>query len=243
MSAEGLLTRFTAYELRHLTSHLIAVGRAADLHRLLELEQSDGRNAWFEAKSADGRTGEYAADLAAAWQLARTARDVPRQLRYALMTASIRSRWQHLPARLLGACVDAGLVPWSEALSIIEQIPTVSARANAIEELGPVMPEEGLSFLLEQALTLTDYRDEVLKRLAQCLPLALVRRALPAAQEDVYSFQDDAAVHELIFRLAELGQVTEALDLFAEYTSVPLAQRLASLVDDQERLFGDDVLS
>ena len=94
MPADSPLTRLTDYELRHLISHLIATGRAVDLHRLLELELADGRNAWFEAKGAGGRTGEYAADLAAAWQLARTTRDIPRQLRYALMSASVRSHWQ-----------------------------------------------------------------------------------------------------------------------------------------------------
>ena len=240
MPTSDPLAALTAYELRHLTSHLVAGRRAADLHHLLELERADGRNAWFEAKGADSRTGEYAADLAAAWQLARTERDIPRRLRYALMSASVRSRWQHLPARLLSASVGAGLVPWSEALSIIEQIPSVSARANAVEELGPVMPDEGLPFLLDQALALPDLRDGALQTLAPWLPLALVRRALPAVQQEVRRFQDDGAVHGLIFRLAELGEASEALGLFTRYRSVPLAKRLASVVDDQETLFGDD---
>jgi hypothetical protein len=250
LPADGPLARLTIYELRHLTSHLIAAGRPADLHRLLELEQADGRNAWFEVKGADARTGEYAADLAAAWQLARSTRDIPRQLRYALMSASVHSRWQYLPARLLSACVGAGLVPWSEAMSIIEQMPSVHAQAGAIEELGPVMPQEGLSFLLDKALALTESRDDVLKKLAPCLPLALVRRALAAVQGRAFRFEDalvyeygfgaDKAIHALIFRLAELGKAKQALDLFTRYRSVPLARRLASLLDDQERLFGDD---
>lgn len=231
MPADGPLARLTVYELRHLISHLIATGRAVDLHWLLELELADGRNAWFEAKGAGGRTGEYAADLAAAWQLARTTRDIPRQLRYALMSASVRSHWRFVPARLLRACVGAGLVPWQGALSIIEQM--LSSRSKAIGELAPVIPEEELSFLLDQALAREGSQDDVVKELAPCLPLALVRRVLPAVR-------DDAAVSELIFRLAELGEVTEALDLFTRYRSVPLALRLASLVDDQERLFGDD---
>jgi hypothetical protein len=281
LPADSPLTRLTDYELRHLISHLIATGRAVDLHRLLELELADGRNAWFEAKGAGGRTGEYAADLAAAWQLARTTRDIPRQLRYALMSASVRSHWQFVSPDLLSACVGAGVVSWpealsiaeqiiaggagaieglvlraavgaglmswSEALSIVEQMPA-SSRGIALEELAPVIQEEGWPLLLDQPLALTD---SLLKTLAPRLPLALVRRVLPAVQGDAYGLEDDAAVqelrfhdddavHELIFRLAELGEVTEALDLFTRYRSVPLALRLASLLDDQERLFGDD---
>lgn len=231
MSADGLLAGLTAYELRHLTAHLIASGRQKDLHRLLELEQSDGRIGWFEAKSRGGRSGEYAADVAAAWQAARTARDLPRQVRYTLVSASLHSRRLHLPARLLAACVAVGLVPWTEATSIIEQIPGSSARSAAIEELAPVMPEEGMPFLLDQALALTKARDSTMKALAGHLQVALLHRVLRTEQDWIRGFLGDEAAHELIFQLAQAGEVAEALDLFQECRSVPLALRLASFAD------------
>jgi hypothetical protein len=230
MREEGPLARLSDYELRHLTGHLIASGRVADLHRLLGLERPDGRNAWFEAKTAGGGTGEYAADVAVAWRSATAAGDVPRQVRYALMTASVRSRWQHLPARLLASAVAAGLVSWVEALSIVEQVPGEVARANALEELAPVLPERGLAMLLDRTLS-----DDLLGTVAPYLSLELVRRAVPAARRQVRTFQDTAAIHELIYRLVRLGQVDEALDLFAEHPAAALVPRLAPMLDDRGR--------
>src|SRR5690606_19607379 len=58
------------YGLRHLAAHLEASGQDDELHNLLKLETSQGRNLWYEAKEAIGDTTGYINDVMRARRLA-----------------------------------------------------------------------------------------------------------------------------------------------------------------------------
>jgi hypothetical protein len=91
----------SGYELGHLVAHLTSAGRTKEVHRLLRLQTTTGRNAWFEAKEA-GYVRSYVDDVVAAWDLvqvesaalAAAGGQIPTlglEYRYALIRASVTS--------------------------------------------------------------------------------------------------------------------------------------------------------
>lgn len=108
------VSRLNRYELRHLPAHLLAVGRLDDLHRLLRLgfaPDSSGRsvqNAWFSAKDAANELAAFAEDVELAWrsETENDAAGVPIELRYLLMTSSVRTMTVQVPDALILALVE-----------------------------------------------------------------------------------------------------------------------------------------
>jgi hypothetical protein len=221
---------FDDYELRHLAAHLVAAGRYDDLCRLLNLETREGRNAWYEAKVASDRSGSsYLTDVGVAWSaVARAnidairggqpASDIGREMRYALVTASLRSRWANVPPNLLGVLVSAGVLPASQALTAIRQMPEDLPKGDALEDLAARLPSSLLSEALDLAKGLDSWaRSKALPALTPRLPnserLPLLRQALSDA-----SAVDSSAVAERFAALApQLPEplLAEALDVAA----------------------------
>ena len=97
----------TEDELRLLAARLKAAGQGGDLHRLLALEDSEGRSAWYKIRKALSQSDGYLDDIRSAWQLAeeefadlRSSISIGRQCRYALITASLNSLGEDIPLRL-----------------------------------------------------------------------------------------------------------------------------------------------
>jgi hypothetical protein len=184
----------TGYELRHLAEHLESSGRANDLHRLLTLETSEGRNAWYEAKDAVGDTTGLLADMHLAWRLAEEAAIGKRdtevvgkalglQCRYALVVSSLMSIAQNIPPPLLAALVNKGVWGVEKALDYARQMPASSIKAESFEVLIPYLPKVPLLRLVTACQEIEDDRwGEPLRR-------------------------------SLASRLAEIGCFEEAIDL------------------------------
>src|SRR5579863_8894307 len=100
---EGPFAALDEYDARHLVTHLLAGGRARDVHRLLRMEAAgDHRNEWFAERERRGDVGGYLDDVARGRAAAadavadaitqgEPATALPLELRYALITSSIRS--------------------------------------------------------------------------------------------------------------------------------------------------------
>ena len=153
----------SGYELRNLAAHLEAAGEAATLHRVLGTATSAGRNAWYEAHFALDDPGEFAADVQRAWRLAeaQSARECPAgrpaqalglQARYALITASLNSRAQHLPSELLVAALERGLWSPRSAIAYIGQLRSPAPRAGALAAIAPHVPEPSRSDALRDMI-------------------------------------------------------------------------------------------
>ena len=189
------LASLTGYELLHLSEHLEAGGRFEELHRLLALETSDHRNAWFEAKDAIGDTAGYLDDIRRAWRLAEKADGdaIGLQCRYALLTTSVNSLAGNIPPALLLALVEKGVWQPAQALAYARRIPDHEQHAKALMKLSPFVLETERFFVLQEALVAArDIRDEQLRcntlaKLAQYLlePFRdeALRAALAAARE------------------------------------------------------------
>lgn len=136
----------SAYERRNLVAHLAKAGCFAELHDLLSREAPDGSNRWWRVRSEAGETAGYLADL----DLARQYSHAPKlQLRYALMSASVRATTAHVSPTMLRALLETGIwsVPmayhhareitdrWSrvEALLAVISYDTGPARREAIQ--------------------------------------------------------------------------------------------------------------
>ena len=160
------------YGLRHLAAHLEAAGREDDLHRLLRLEwpaeagatgRAGGENAWFAAHDRTDDLDGYMSDVARAWSLADremrsspSARALGRQLRSALITASIGSLAANIPAPLLVELVKTRLWPAAQALAFARRIPDRVQRGRALAELGPHLDAAGLPEALAAARGIGD---------------------------------------------------------------------------------------
>jgi hypothetical protein len=196
-----------SYGLRHLTRHLVEVD-AEDLHRLLAMDWSDeatahrprwrSRNAWHAAAEGAGDSARYLEDIARAWRSAEDASSseiergalvsgMGRELRYALITASIRSIAENLPAPLLKALVDKGAWTALQGLAYARQIPSPQRRVEALAGVVGGLAEPERSRAVREALavarTITDgpTRAEALAAVAPCLSGALGEDALAAA--------------------------------------------------------------
>lgn len=184
------VAHLTEYELRHLAEHLVATGRATDLHRLLALETEEQRNAWHEAKDAIGDMAGYVADVAQARRLAEevyssgdsslAAQSIGLQIRYTLLISCINSLAQNIPPVLLGAMVNRGLRSALEGLAYARQIPSLAQRAEALVELVPHLPGElhQQAFELAQTIERIEDRAVAIIQLAPFLPESRQREIL-----------------------------------------------------------------
>lgn len=157
------------YELRHLAAHLSEAGRGGDLHRLLRLDYgATSANAWWEAKEASGDGRGYLDDLALAWRLASQCSsaevaagshpNMGLELEYAVMAASQRSLTAAVPSALRVAAVREGVWPATRAIGDARQVSDVDARAGALLDLVPHLPEPQRSEVLDEVLAIVRVR-------------------------------------------------------------------------------------
>ncbi|MBD1898908.1 ATP-binding protein [Trichocoleus sp. DQ-A3] len=136
------------YGLRYLTQHLVQANRVKELHSLLALETSDQRNAWFDAKESIEDESGFLSDVSLAWSQAETASmvveekaEIALQCCYALMTASIHSIAENIPADLLIAAVSQKIWSPTKGLTYTAQIPDPYRRSIGLIDLLPHLPE------------------------------------------------------------------------------------------------------
>lgn len=128
------------YALAHYAGHLHEARRYDELYTLVE------ERAWMEAQFAHwGHYREFLGSVHLAWQAAEAAGPgmVGRQVRYALLQASINSLAGNIPAELLVALVRAGIWSGEVALAYARQVPDAGQRAEALTQLGALLQEQG----------------------------------------------------------------------------------------------------
>lgn len=155
LPASRLADRVERYGVVHLTAHLEAAGRDDDIHQLLAVnapisvsQPRQVQNAWYAAHTRIGQTIAYDADLRLAWdrakasadqarEEARPAPDIGREIRYALLSASLSSLTARIPPPLIAALAADG--QWTVSLGVrhARMLPTAEAAARALVDLLP----------------------------------------------------------------------------------------------------------
>jgi hypothetical protein len=152
MRPESPLQNLNEYEIRHLCTHLLEAGQHEALHRLLELEDSEHRNAWYEAKDAIQEVNGYSADIARVWEaverdsLSRLERGeqspgVALEVRYALISATLASMVGQA-AGAAGAFVRHGFWTPEEAVAQTSLIPDWDAQLRSYVSLAQTLEGE-----------------------------------------------------------------------------------------------------
>jgi hypothetical protein len=146
---------------RHLVAHLEAANDHAEVHRLLGLETTEGRSAWYEARDRIGEFDGYAENVKAA---AKTSRSFGLQARYALISASLNDLARRMPAELLALLIAEGAPRWTPA-SALQRVRygTEEEIATSLSTLAPYLPATALA----QAIEIADsFRDDALRATA-----------------------------------------------------------------------------
>ncbi len=188
------VVNLSEYELSHLAAHLEEARRVEDLHRVLALETSERRNAWYEAKGTWGDVRGYTSDVMRAWQLAQkeynpadavhAGRSVSLQCRYALVTTSLNSVAASIPPVFLALLVEKRIWTPTQGWAYAERMPDPAQQAQALSELASHLSEP----LLQEALAIAQQIEQASERanalagLAPHLPVKLLKDALGIAR-------------------------------------------------------------
>jgi hypothetical protein len=206
------------YSLRHLARHLVGAGRDEDLHQLLHADDANGRPAWFAAHDRAGTVDGFLSDVAVARDLhawttdqaladERPAPTLCDELYYDLVTASVVSRTNAIPAELVAALVTGGVWTQARAISHALRLSTATARAHVLAVLAAgTGAQDVLDLALAQAEQVTSPypRAEVLLKLVPHRP-GLAAMALQAIAEVAGEHERAGAIADLAPWLTDLG--------------------------------------
>jgi len=168
------------YALRSLIFHLLEAGRAADIHRLLELELGDGQaNLWYVAHERAGGIDGYLRDV----ELARTAtQETATVLRYRLMEASAARAATVLPPAVVQELVKRQLRTPDQALARAERVNDPGRRAQILLPLIPQLPPGSIARACAMiAASGAEHRGELLAAVAARRDLNAERTATAIA--------------------------------------------------------------
>jgi hypothetical protein len=236
------------YPLRHLARHLEHAGRGEDLHRLLACSRAAGQgravNVWFDTHDYAGTPDSFIHDVDRARRLADAATDaqiragtrptgLAREVRYALMTASIHTMTNNVSPQLLLALVNAGVWNHTRALGHARRLEQHAARAEALTGLAPHLPAEQRPVVLAEALraataiTHERFRAEALTGLAPHLPVEQRRVVLAEALRVATAITDEYYRAQALTGLAPHLPVEQRPVVLAE------ALRAATAITDE----------
>ena len=176
------VAHLTEYELRHTAAHLAEAGRADDLHRLLALETSEQRNAWYTAKEAHSDIDSYANDVERAWKLSEEVCEpwkaadaghcVGLQVRYALAASSIGSLAGNVSSDLMLGLVDKGLWQPERAIAFMRQVADPEERVKRLAALADHLAGVRRELAIREALAATEFIRDQSQRAILLLRLA-----------------------------------------------------------------------
>ncbi|MFJ4619288.1 NB-ARC domain-containing protein [Streptomyces sp. NPDC088812] len=166
LRADGEPDEGQRYGIAHIVFHLAEGGCAQEMHRLLALSVppgaaggtgADGANLWYSLRNALHQGEGYLDDVRIAWDSVGSGPVAPGadaesgapafepnvalRLRYALITASIRSIAAQISPRLLSRMADTGAWPGDRCLHHALRIPQADARTEALATLLPHLCE------------------------------------------------------------------------------------------------------
>jgi hypothetical protein len=223
------------YPLRHLANHLRQAGRGGDLHLLLTtpypVDSERSVNVWFAADDAADYVSGYLDDLARAQCVAAAdtghdlaglapAQSLGREIRYALMAASVTSRATSVSDDLLEQVIGSGVWSPARALDHARRVADPDGRCEALLTVRPFLDADQQAGVLAEALaaasTITDHwrRASSLCRLIRLLPdgdrPAVLSQALSAVA-DIPDPEDRATWLGHVAYLLTPDQMAQAL--------------------------------
>ncbi|SFR24780.1 hypothetical protein SAMN04488564_10866 [Lentzea waywayandensis] len=231
------------YPLRHLARHLVGAGRDEDLHRLLRADDESGRPEWFAAHDRAGTVDGFLSDIAVARDLRAWTTDqalaenqpaltLCDELFYDLVTASVTSRTNAIPAELVAALVAGGLWTQARAVAHALRLPTATARAHVLAVLAA---ETGDDDVLDLALAQAEQVTAPYPRAEVLLKLVPHRRSL--VPEALRTITDITGEHERAGAIADLApwlsDLGTARTLAEDLTSPHARARALTALDDQ----------
>lgn len=151
------------YEMRHAVSHLSHACRTDAILALLLMETTDGKNAWYAAKSALADEQGYVADIRLAMRSAcsnswremaenRPLQSVGDEITYALMLASINSLATQLPWELVIAAVRHGIWTERQAIAYATAISNRRRKVTIMAALGDVVSDQERDTVIRGAI-------------------------------------------------------------------------------------------
>ena len=160
---------------RHLTWHLEQANWGDELHALMSMSDTKGRNAWFEACDRLGQPAIFVDDVARGWKIAERGYEGDRvgaidlQCRYALITATLNSLVENLPIGMMAKFVKHGFWTVEQAWAYVEQMQDEKKISEAIQALAPYLSKSLFQVALLAARKLKDeyYGAWVLSALAK----------------------------------------------------------------------------
>ena len=159
-----LFDALTEYEARHLLEHLSACGQAANVHRILSLEEGDGRSAWYLRRTREGTDADFQGDVDLA--IALTGNDAANsslilKARYQIISGSLSAIHHRFPASFIAQLVRTGSWSARRALDAIYLLSDGSRRAHVLEKVLPYIAPEHRRRLVELAKTLPQTDREI----------------------------------------------------------------------------------
>ncbi|MBP0017972.1 MAG: hypothetical protein J7647_10495 [Cyanobacteria bacterium SBLK] len=178
------------YIYEHLTWHLEQAKWFDKLHELFQKEMQWGNNAWYAAREGMGQEAGFLDDVGRAWRLAEDLfaedprRAIALQIRYLLITTSINSLAENIPAGLIAAFVGKGIwtpvqglrraercsgkikIPRQCGTAPLPDPPALSPRGRAWVALLPYLSESLLLQVLE-ASSQWEEESQLIERLSR----------------------------------------------------------------------------
>ena len=151
---------------RHLTWHLEMAGRCDEVHELMA--SGEDQNDWFETCDKIGQPGIFVEDVRRGWRLAEELYDRNRgraivlQCRYALITGTVHSLVENLPAEMISEFVKGGFWSVEQAWAHVEQMQDEKRIAQSIEILAPYLSKSLLVRAVEKARSIQAEDDRAL---------------------------------------------------------------------------------
>ncbi|MCX7683505.1 MAG: hypothetical protein N2508_16305 [Anaerolineae bacterium] len=227
------VVRLDEYELRHLAMHLAENDSIEELHRLLALETNTHSNAWFDAKQAYDDVQGYLDDVSLAWRIAegsysptdepQEARSLGLQIRYALITSSVRSLISSIPPKLLAALADKGV--WT-SLRAFEYAKRTAYSVEALQRLAPYLEMQQLIEAIALVWNLTEDQRKWLLQLFDIAPEITTKLGREALLPVESQLESKVSLEQLLGN--ELAKLAEQLPNQRITDALRIAQELSS---------------
>ena len=160
---------------RHLTWHMEQANWVNEIHALMAMSDTQGRNAWFEACNQIGQPAIFVEDVARGWELAEQryesdqSQSIALQCRYALIKAALNSLIANLSIAMMAEFVKRNFWTIEQAWAYVEQMQASTRLASAIHALTPYLSKSLFQEVLVAAQGIQDEssRASVLSELAK----------------------------------------------------------------------------
>ncbi|PSN79410.1 hypothetical protein C8B47_11845 [filamentous cyanobacterium CCP4] len=213
LAAYGLWEKLPndGYIHRHLTWHMVQAGLNDELHQLMSASNEYGRNAWFEACEQVGQPAIFVDDVSRGWKLAeeeyynQPSKSLILQCRYALVTASLHSLVEQVPANLMSEFMMRGYWTPEQTWAYVEQIQDDQRVSEAIVALAPSLPEYILNLAVKKAhLIQNKYR----KALALSSLAQIKHSIFPDASRAVDEIRDEYCRAFVLCTLTQISGIS-----------------------------------